>query len=320
MDAADPALALAPLAPPGFEDPAIEADYQAARARFLNPPALQQKGLWMIGSLVLFAVLALVQGGAVVNLVILLGVLFFHELGHYLGMVALGYRDVTMFFIPLVGAATSGRRGTASQTRASVVLLLGPTPGILLGVWIGFAALLLHSQMLKTVASYLVVVNALNLLPVMPFDGGRLASALLFSRWAWSERLFTTTTALALTAYGFLDAEPVLGCVGLFVLLTLPVRNRVLRVAAGFRAQEPPLANDPASLDDATTRALFLALREALPANARQPKGLADFMTQALEAASARAPSVGMTLALGCWWGAGLVLSIVGLVLVAAVR
>ena len=320
MDAADSALALAPLAPPGFEDPTVEAEFQATRARFLSPPALQQKGLWLLGSLALFAVLALVQGSSIVNLLILLGVLFFHELGHYVGMVALGYRDVTMFFIPLVGAATSGRRGTVSQARASVVLLLGPTPGILLGMWIAFVAVLLHSQLLKTIASYLVVVNALNLLPLMPFDGGRLASALLFSRWAWSERLFATTTALALTAYGFLDGAPVLGCVGLFVLLMLPARHRVVRVAARFRAQEPPLVNDPASLDDATTRALFLALREKLPANARQPKGMAEFMTQALEAASTRAPSVGMTFALACWWGGAFVLAIVGIVLVAAVR
>jgi len=43
----------------------------------------------------------------------LVGVLFFHELGHYVGMRIFGYRNVRMFFIPLFGAAVSGQKTTA---------------------------------------------------------------------------------------------------------------------------------------------------------------------------------------------------------------
>ena len=320
MDSPDSELAAAPASPPGFDDPAIEAEYQATRERFLHPPALQQKGLWLLGSLALFAVVALAQGRSFVNLVILVGVLLFHELGHYVGMLAFGYRDVRMFFIPLFGAAASGRRGTASQTREAVVLLLGPVPGIVFGVSAAIGAMLTQSMLLKTVSLYLLGVNALNLLPVIPLDGGRLASALLFSRWMWSERLFVGVTTIALAIYGFADGAPALGVIGLLILLGLPVRHRVMRVAARFREREPRLVNDPAQLDDPTARAIFLGVRATLPPNARKPKPLSEWMAQVLESAAQRPPSLGMSLAISAVWGAALVLAAVGLGIAGAAR
>ena len=40
----------------------------------------------------------------------LVGVLFFHELGHYVGMRIFGYRNVRMFFIPCSAQPFPGRR------------------------------------------------------------------------------------------------------------------------------------------------------------------------------------------------------------------
>src|SRR2546423_417803 len=45
-----------------------------------------------------------------VELAWLVGVLLFHETGHFLGMRYFGYRDVQMFFIPLFGAAVRGEK------------------------------------------------------------------------------------------------------------------------------------------------------------------------------------------------------------------
>jgi hypothetical protein len=36
-----------------------------------------------------------------------------HELGHYVAMILVGYRDVSMLFVPVVGAATTGTREDA---------------------------------------------------------------------------------------------------------------------------------------------------------------------------------------------------------------
>src|SRR6266568_4405998 len=43
------------------------------------------------------------------EILILIGVLLFHELGHMAAMKLLKYNDVKMFFIPFIGAAVTGR-------------------------------------------------------------------------------------------------------------------------------------------------------------------------------------------------------------------
>lgn len=175
--------------------------------------------------------LELVQHGSIAKLVLLVAVILFHELGHYVGMVALGYRDVRMFFIPLIGGAVSGSRGRGSQTREAIVLLLGPVPGIVFGLSTAVAAVMLHSLALKTVAEYLLAINLLNLLPVMPLDGGRLASVLLFSRWRWTEGLFTGGTLAAAIVFCLANGAWVFAAVAFFLLLVVP------KIAADWMAQ-----------------------------------------------------------------------------------
>src|SRR5437764_1045470 len=117
-----------------FADSAVEAAYQEARTRFVAARPTASGGAWLVVSLVAFAAIELAQSRSIAKLILLVAVLLFHELGHFVGMVGLGYRDVRMFFLPLFGAAVSGRRGGGSQTREAIVLLLGPVPGIGFGV------------------------------------------------------------------------------------------------------------------------------------------------------------------------------------------
>jgi hypothetical protein len=75
---------------------------------------------------------------SVTNILIILLVLFIHETGHFIGMKLFGYRDVQMFFIPLLGAAVSGVESNPSSVRKAVVSLLGPLPGIIIGIIAAF--------------------------------------------------------------------------------------------------------------------------------------------------------------------------------------
>lgn len=61
-------------------------------------------GLWLVLSLIAF-VLAGRGQQAPLELAIVAGVIFFHELGHWLGMKIFGYRDLKIFFIPFFGGA-----------------------------------------------------------------------------------------------------------------------------------------------------------------------------------------------------------------------
>jgi Zn-dependent protease len=106
--------------------------------------------------------------------VTILAVVAFHEAGHALAMRMAGYRDVNIFFVPFLGALTVGRDTGSSVRQRLIVMLAGPVPGL----WLAVLALVLHQELggpffLRPLAFALLFINALNLLPLTPLDGGR---------------------------------------------------------------------------------------------------------------------------------------------------
>ena len=61
-------------------------------------------------------------------------VLFVHELGHFLLMKLFKYENVKMLFVPLMGAFVQGKKKQYSQFESLLVVGAGPFPGIILGV------------------------------------------------------------------------------------------------------------------------------------------------------------------------------------------
>ena len=120
--------------------------------------------------------------------VIILLVIIFHELGHYLAMRAFGYRNVHMLALPLVGGVTLGLDAEPSAVKRAWMSLMGPLPGIIVG-WIllyfaftsGFEAGI--NSWLSITAIILLFVNYLNIIPMLPLDGGHVVQALLPPRW-----------------------------------------------------------------------------------------------------------------------------------------
>ena len=178
-----------------------------ADAEFTNAmKALRSRSRWsaalvLLVSFALFILVRQQQSGSTRGLVILLGVLLFHELGHYAGMRVFGYRDVRMFFIPFFGAAVSGKRGDVAPWKEGIVLLLGPVPGIAVAFALAMNGAI-TSPGVRPVAFSLVTINAFNLLPLAGLDGARLLQHVLFSRRRWLEVLFQLCVALALAAVG----------------------------------------------------------------------------------------------------------------------
>ncbi len=138
--------------------------------------------LVLVASLGLFAFTA----GATItaqDVGVVIAVLLFHEAGHFVGMRAFGYRDVRMFFIPFFGAAVRGRPNGVVPYKRAIVLLLGPLPGLIAAAVIAFTWRPSSHEPLGRVVLMLAVVNGLNLLPLEPFDGGKLAHLLVASRF-----------------------------------------------------------------------------------------------------------------------------------------
>lgn len=148
-----------------------------ARPKHSPPPVVQ----WTLYGL--SAALFLVLGGLLLGwhfAGLLLVVIALHEAGHYLAMRALGYRRVQMLMLPLIGGVAFGEESKPNALHRIIVSLAGPVPGLLLG-----AALLWWQPAVPEVGLLgwiLVLVNAFNLLPLHPLDGGHVLEALVPAR------------------------------------------------------------------------------------------------------------------------------------------
>lgn len=265
-------------------------------ARILESPTPQQT--WMQGliylaiSLFIFAALG-VFSWTPTDLVLLIGILFLHELGHYLGMRLFNYQDVKMFFIPFFGAAVSGRRASVEGYKEAIVLLLGPLPGIFLGITLGIVCFFYDSQTLRSAAQMLIWINGFNLLPLMPLDGGRVLHLVLFSRQRHVEAAFNVATAvlLGLLALG-LQAWG-LGIFAVLLLISTPTNFQIARLASQLRGAFPPSpdANPAAPLPHELAVALVERVRAAMP-QVVQPGTLAGLARQVWERIHLRPPGV----------------------------
>jgi len=138
-------------------------------------------------------------------LLILTAIVVFHELGHFLAMKLYHYKELGIFFIPLLGAYASGTKREVSQRQSTIILLAGPLPGILVGTVlylvtkgksgdISFQTFTL----LQSTAALLIFLNVLNLLPIYPLDGGQLLNKLFLDESKIVGKVFVVLSALAL--------------------------------------------------------------------------------------------------------------------------
>ena len=136
---------------------------------------------------------------AIAMVIVLTGVVVFHELGHFLAMKIYKYRELGMFFIPLLGAYVSGKKQEVSQKQSAIILLAGPVPGIFLGIILHFLSIHFELDFLNTVAWILIYLNVLNLLPVYPLDGGQLLHRLFLDDYNILGKIFVILSVVLMT-------------------------------------------------------------------------------------------------------------------------
>jgi hypothetical protein len=105
----------------------------------------------------------------------------------------------------------AARKIDATPTQRALVSLMGPLPGIVLAFVASFLAPY-DSRFLAEVVVLALAINAFNLLPILPLDGGHYLHWTLFARWPSARRLIRLLNALALVGVGWvLDAWILLG-------------------------------------------------------------------------------------------------------------
>ena len=224
-----------------------------------NPPKAGGGALILVVSLVLFA-MSMRGSGSWQHLVILVLVVIVHELGHLAAMRLAGFADLRMFFVPFFGAAAIGRKPGAGATEHALVSFAGPVPGLVLAAgllafadvhWRGLG----RNSVVTDVTFLLVVLNGFNLLPILPFDGGRVFQVLLFGRLPWLDVVFRV---VAIAAVGYLASldTPVLFVVAGLMALGLREGARIAFAVAKLR-RTTPLPADPARLTAAQLQALY---------------------------------------------------------------
>lgn len=238
------------------------------------------------------------------DLVILTLVIFIHEAGHYLGMRYFGYRNLKMFFIPLLGAAVSGR-GSPSVAQDSLIFLLGPLPGIVIGYVCAALYLATGLPLLHDLARTFIVLNALNLAPIYPFDGGQFLFGLLPPRTWRVQWLLQLALGAAGAAITFDNTPWIAGSligIGLRGLLWLTELNNVAHkmVKKGLARVDTDSQTIPG---DAAEKLVVLVRDECSTSHS---KTIADKSWAAWKRVTARRPSLAQALYLLIAYGVGL--------------
>lgn len=194
----------------------------------------------------------------------LVAILFIHECGHALAMRVFGWKDMSMFFVPFVGAMVTGRPRDVAAWKQMVVLLAGPVPGLVAGVaglvWLGRSG---GAEMAaaagwvdwRNVAVMAVAVNLFNLLPITPLDGGQLIDMALFSRWPRLRLVFAAASAAAMAALAYWLQSPTAWAIAAFLFISLTAQWRAAQLQAAWR-EGLPLEDQLKHLFD-TARRLF---------------------------------------------------------------
>lgn len=185
-----------------WQDPFLETNSELAAPENSFPPKYQKpeaakSNIWLksIVSLALYLLLGYYFFHSFNMLLLITIIVVFHELGHFIAMKAFRYKDLGIFFIPLLGAYVSGSKREVSQRESAIILLAGPLPGIIAGII--FYLLYLQNPFLSiagipyyTIAILFLFLNIINLLPVYPLDGGQLLNRVFLDEESIISKIF----------------------------------------------------------------------------------------------------------------------------------
>ncbi|MCP4050612.1 MAG: hypothetical protein GY730_07910, partial [bacterium] len=189
-----------------------------------------------------------------------------------------GYKDVQMFFIPMLGAAVSGVEKNPSSVRKAIISLLGPVPGIILGLVLAVVYFKTKNELCGFLSSCFLFINAFNLLPFHPLDGGRFFDHLLFSRNPKIEITFKLLTTLILIGMAFFFKMILIGIFAGFIIISLRATYLSAKIAHSLKS-DPDFADESDEfITDEQIARMLNELKNKFKMNSDNAKVLANYI------------------------------------------
>jgi len=151
--------------------------------------------------------------------------IFVHEMGHYIAARRRGLDVGLPMFIPFVGAWVALKSMPHDAETEAYIGIWGPlagTLGALACLFLGHAA---DSRLLLALAYAGCFINLFNLIPLLPFDGGRISQVL-------SPKLWLVGVPILIGVF-FWQPSPIL------ILVALLAAPAVYRAIRGWKDQPP---------------------------------------------------------------------------------
>lgn len=167
-------------------------------------------------------------------ILVLAGVLLLHEIGHYLAMRVFKYKDLGIFFIPLLGAFSSGSKTNISQKQNVIILLSGPLPGVIIGLILYYYGLRDENEFLIRTSNIFIFLNLFNLLPIMPLDGGRIIKSMIFENNEIINKIFIFISIAVLTLYSLSSHSYFLLIIPILLILQLSTYSQIKNAKRGI--------------------------------------------------------------------------------------
>lgn len=113
--------------------------------------------------------------------VIIVMALMFHEYGHMQAMKKMGMKVKGMYLIPFLGGAAVTTDRLKTRWENVYIAMMGPVYGLIMTITFFMVYRFTGHSLAAGLAAFSALLNLINLLPIVPLDGGQVVKSIAFS-------------------------------------------------------------------------------------------------------------------------------------------
>jgi len=166
--------------------------------------------------------------------IVIVLLLLAHEFGHYFAFRAYGLPVKLPMLIPLMGAVTYGAMPEELEHDAYIALA-GPLTGLVLAAGCYAAGMATQERFWFACADVSAILNLFNMIPMLPFDGGRIVGAIWPALWIAGFAVFIGACIFLHVPLLFMVIVGALGIPAMISAWRGNVDPRAARMTSGMR-------------------------------------------------------------------------------------